>query len=141
MNHPKIEAMAKDKKAKTVDSRLISLVDSFLKVSGLTSTVKIYKVEIEKRKLKTSESVVGPETLEEALEAWDKAAAGGIEDAQDSGNESDSESSDSGEDTPDSIDTECDDDGVKSDSSATVIGNDTEGVEPKVEKADESDDR
>lgn len=133
--------MAKDKKSKTIDPRLVALAGSFLKDAGLTSTAKIYEVEIAKRKLKTSESVAGPASLAEALEAWDKAAAGGIEGAEDSGNESDNESSDSGEDTPDSSDTESDDDSVKSDSSATVTGNDTEVVEPKADKVDESDDR
>jgi hypothetical protein len=138
-NHPTLETMAKDKKPKTVDPRLVALAGSFLKDSGLISTAKIYEVEVAKRGLKTSKSVVGPASLAEALEAWDKAAAGGIEDEEDSGNESDSESSDSGEDTPDGADTESDDDGVKSDSSATVIGNDTEVVKLKADRVDESD--
>jgi cobalamin biosynthesis protein CobT len=127
--------MAKDKKTTKatkatkasepkVDARLYTLVGSFLKDAGLSSTVKIFEAETSSRKVEKSSKLPAPKSLEEALVAWEKTAEKPT--AEDSGEESDSESSDS-----DSSDSDSDDD---TDSTATLA---EEKKEEKVERKDD----
>jgi hypothetical protein len=137
--------MAKDKKLKkpvqrtspktsATDSRLFSLVGTFLRDARLSSTVKIFEAETATKIKAARKSLsVAPANLEEALEAWEKAQKDEVK-AEDSGSEGDDESSDSeGNDTPDSSDDEGGGD-MKDDSSVTVSGDNDKKEEKDKER-------
>ena len=127
--------MAKDKKGKgkgkkktkkyavppqppKVDPRLFDLVGSFLREAGLESTARIFEAEIATRKLDKSSAFPKPPSLHEALIAWEKSGVKTAAADEDSGNESEDESSDSEEDTPAA--SESEDMEMKDDSSNTL---------------------